>query len=137
MVVSEYQINCTLEKGSGLGLAVSIVEAAGNRGTVAVMEQALSFKEATDFRSKFSKFVELGVGGLKKEIDELYRRAFASRGKVEELWGRRVAPHLSYHHTPFAGTSPDTLRQLGIGHVKVREMEWGLGSVLNEPFVYL
>lgn len=82
VVMSEYQINCTLEKGMGQGLAVSIVEAGDGRRTVAVMEDALSFKEAIDFRSKFDKFVELGVGGLKKEINELYRRAFASRGWV-------------------------------------------------------
>ena len=86
LVVSEYQINCTLEKGSGQSLPVSIVEASGNQGAVAVMEGALSFKEAVDFKSKFSKFVELGVGGLKKEINELYRRAFASRGEGNYGW---------------------------------------------------
>ncbi|KAL5481619.1 hypothetical protein EMCRGX_G021815 [Ephydatia muelleri] len=33
----------------------------------------------------FDKFVELGVGGSKKKINELYRRrAFASRGKTDQ-----------------------------------------------------
>ena len=58
MVVSEYQINCTLERGTGQGLAVSIVEAGDGRRLVAVMEDALSFKEAIDFGATF---VELGV----------------------------------------------------------------------------
>ena len=48
---------------------------------IARLEAAVSFKEAIDFREKFSRFVELGVGGLKREIDELYRRSFASRGE--------------------------------------------------------
>ena len=47
------------------------------------LEGAVSFREAIDFREKFSRFVELGVGGLKREIDELYRRAFASRGECQ------------------------------------------------------
>ena len=51
VVVSEYQINCILERGTGQGLAVSIVEAGDGRRLVAVMEDALSFKEAIDFGS--------------------------------------------------------------------------------------
>ncbi|KAL5481629.1 hypothetical protein EMCRGX_G021827 [Ephydatia muelleri] len=100
---------CTLERGTGQGLAVFIVEAGDGRRLVAVMEDALFFKEAIDFRAKFDKVVELGVGGSKKEINELYRRAFASRG-----------------------TSPIALRQLGIGHVKVRVMD-GDVQLINGP----
>ena len=63
------------DKSSGSG-----DEGEEGREAVMILEGAVSFKEAIDFREKFSKFPELGVGGLKREIDELYRRAFASRG---------------------------------------------------------
>ena len=100
-VLSKFTLSCIIEKGSGSGLTVAIkrepvslqqqqqkqpprgswmpTEAGG---VVAELQRAVSFKEAINFREKFSKFVELGVGGLKREIDELYRRAFASRGRV-------------------------------------------------------
>ena len=95
-VLSPFQINCTVEGARGVGVPVSIkklpLQAAGSSSTinapqtelevVSVLSQAVSFKEAINFREKFAKFVELGVGGLKREIDELYRRAFASRGKL-------------------------------------------------------
>ena len=55
--------------------------AEGQSEVVMELESAVSFKDAIDFREKFAKFSELGVGGLKREIDELYRRAFASRGE--------------------------------------------------------
>ena len=92
-VLSPFQINCTVEGARGVGVTVAInklpTQAASNSAietpesnfeVVSVLSQAVSFKEAINFREKFAKFVELGVGGLKKEIDELYRRAFASRG---------------------------------------------------------
>ena len=100
---SEYALNCSVENGRGKGLSVSVhrqsgsvagdVEdvrggegsgggGAGVRGEVVMLlEGAVSFKESINFREKFSKFVELGVGGMKREIEELYRRAFASRGE--------------------------------------------------------
>ena len=94
-VLSPFQINCTIEGARGVGVPVSIkklpLKAASSSAleppqaaleVVSVLSQAISFKEAINFREKFAKFVELGVGGLKKEIDELYRRAFASRGKL-------------------------------------------------------
>ena len=100
-VLSKFTLSCIIEKGSGSDLTVAIkrepvspqqqqqqkqpprgswmpTEAGG---IVAELQGAVSFKEAINFREKFSKFVELGVGGLKREIDELYRRAFASRGR--------------------------------------------------------
>lgn len=93
-ILSPFQINCTIEGARGVGVSVTIrrlpVHASGSSVTkppeselevVSVLSQAVSFKEAINFREKFAKFVELGVGGLKKEIDELYRRAFASRGR--------------------------------------------------------
>ena len=94
-VLSPFQINCTVEGARGVGVPVTIkkqlIHEASNSVTealeselevVSVLSQAVSFKEAINFREKFAKFVEFGVGGLKKEIDELYRRAFASRGML-------------------------------------------------------
>ena len=93
-VLSPFHINCSVEGGRGVGVPVTIrnlpLEAVGSSAeeepetsfeVVSVLNQAVSFKEAINFREKFAKFVELGVGGLKREIQELYRRAFASRGK--------------------------------------------------------
>ena len=89
-VLSPFQINCTVEGARGMGVPATIkklpMQEAGTKvpqaklEVVSVLSQAVSFKEAINFREKFAKFVELGVGGLKKEIEELYRRAFASRG---------------------------------------------------------
>lgn len=93
-VISPFQINCTVEGARGVDLDVTVkklfkngasdqqhFESESNVKVVSMLSHAVSFKEAINFRDKFAKFVELGVGGLKKEIDELYRRAFASRGK--------------------------------------------------------
>ena len=82
-VVSPFRIECSIEKVTGKNLPVTIARtfSNGSREIVAEMSGLVSFKEAINFREKFDKFVELGVGGLKKEIDELYRRAFASRSK--------------------------------------------------------
>ena len=46
-----------------------------------VVPGGVAYREAVNFKEKFERFVELGVGGLKKEIEELYRRAFVSRSK--------------------------------------------------------
>ena len=46
-----------------------------------VFKSAVSFKERINYRERFAKFVDMGVGGMKREINELYRRAFASRGQ--------------------------------------------------------
>lgn len=94
-VLSAFKINCTAEGARGMGVPVTIKKLpiqesstgvntpqASELEVVSVLSQAVSFKEAINFREKFAKFVELGVGGLKKEIDELYRRAFASRGTL-------------------------------------------------------
>lgn len=122
-LVSQYQINCTVEKAVGENLDVVIrrkgvegsvdsrlaagggeegaarggaaegeeegAEGGGETGVegveeekvVVVLKGAVSFKERINFRERFDKFVDMGVGGMKKEIDELYRRAFASRGQ--------------------------------------------------------
>lgn len=105
-LVSQYQINCTVEKASGsdrdvvlkkryltsgvggeLGMVGREAEPAGVSGeesggeVVIAFGGAVSFKERIDYRERFDKFVDMGVGGMKREIDELYRRAFASRGQ--------------------------------------------------------
>lgn len=94
-MLSDYVLNCTVDKGVGKHLDVTVYrkidpssQSSGQRRggseekgeEVMFLERAVSFKEAINFREKFDKFVELGVGGMKKEINELYRRAFASRG---------------------------------------------------------
>ena len=88
-LVSFLQINCTLVNGAGEDQDVFIkIRPSSSEGwTILVnFDKAVSFKERVNYRERFSKFVEYGVGGLKNEIDELYRRAFASRGKWLVLW---------------------------------------------------
>ena len=99
-VLSPFQISCIVEGAHGVSVDVALkkiqshalnkeesdleeneAESDVEMEVVSTLNQAVSFKEAINFREKFAKFVELGVGGLKKEIDELYRRAFASRGE--------------------------------------------------------
>ena len=86
VVVSTFVIKCTLEAGTGSKLPV-IVElklALGEKksGTiVGRLDEAVSYREHVNLKDQFSRFSEYGVGGLRKEIEELYRRAFASRGK--------------------------------------------------------
>ena len=41
----------------------------------------VSYKPLIDYKRHFDSFLELGVGGLSKQINELYQRAFASRSK--------------------------------------------------------
>lgn len=91
-LVSQYQINCTAEGLAGVDLDVLIKRkplsssrggggsGGGGEEVMASLESAVSFKERVNYRERFGKFVEMGVGGMKREINELYRRAFASRG---------------------------------------------------------
>lgn len=78
-------VNCTLSPGKGEGLDVTLQqktksgECSGS-DIVARLPQGVSYREVINFKEKFNQFVDYGVGGLKKEIEELYRRAFASRG---------------------------------------------------------
>lgn len=97
VLVSQYQINCTVEKAAGLDQDVvikkrSLSQHGEDRGVasgggvaggeeVMVFKGAVSFKERINYRERFAKFVDMGVGGMKREISELYRRAFASRGQ--------------------------------------------------------
>ena len=87
VVASPYVITCTLRSGSGNDLAVAVERAVGTNGheTITILPDALSFRSVVDFKNEFGRFVEYGVGGLKKEIQELYQRAFASRGKAFQI----------------------------------------------------
>ena len=84
-LISQYQINCTIVNGVGSQQDVvakmkdPLLDAEWR--VMATLEEAVSFKERVNYRERFGKFVEHGVGGMKREIGELYRRAFASRGK--------------------------------------------------------
>ena len=105
VTVEEYfTLTCTLGKGRGSDLSVRIIKRdPGSKScdcrscdsstmscdpgrkscdVVAELIKAVSYKRTVNFRDIFDRFVEYGVGGLKKEVDELYRRAFASRGVV-------------------------------------------------------
>ena len=89
LVISPFVINCTLPPGSNENLDIVLLRRSsegngcGEGVVVAELPQALSYKQAINFKEKFGKLVEYGVGGMHKEIDELYRRAFASRGKSD------------------------------------------------------
>lgn len=99
-----FTLTCTLGVGSGSDLSVRITRRDPGSKTcdcrscdssskscdpgskscdiVAELVKAVSYKSTVNFRDIFDRFVEYGVGGLKKEVDELHRRAFASRGVV-------------------------------------------------------
>ena len=151
---SKFTINCTVERGAGEHLDVIVYRNAdsqdpnaaskgkgageGERGeeeVEMVLERAVSFKEAINFREKFDKFVELGVGGMKKEINELYRRAFASRGEhctpkpgIQRLKWQQKFPLSNLFLLLLllllfpVGVAPDVLQKMGITHVKVCEI---------------
>jgi hypothetical protein len=106
MMESPYVIRCTLSPGNGYNLNIQIFRTTTqSRGScndksnmaemVAVLPNAVSYRQMINFKEKFDQIVNYEVGGLKKEIEELYRRAFASRG-----------------------AAPEVLAQLGVSHVK-------------------
>jgi hypothetical protein len=70
-------------RGAGVdrGVGTGTRGAGSQEEEVANLLGAVSFKEKINYRERFDKFVDMGVGGMKREIDELYRRAFSSRGK--------------------------------------------------------
>ena len=41
----------------------------------------VSYKVKVSYRKQFADFKELGVGGLGPQVQQLYQRAFASRGR--------------------------------------------------------
>ncbi len=59
----------------------------------------VSYKPLIDYKYHFDNFLELGVGGLSKQIKELYQRAFASRSKFCCMGGSSIfvlAPTLQW-----------------------------------------
>lgn len=96
-IISEFVMKCKLPTVKvGIGLDLSLIQLSRDNkiSTVALFPNAISFKEK-NIHNVMSKLTEFGVGGLKKEIKELYRRAFASRDIDETI-----------------------LENLGIGHVR-------------------
>ena len=80
-----FSLTCAMSAGQGENLSVKLVKRTSGgcepKHTVAEIPAAVSYKQVINFRQMFNQLVEYGVGGLKKEIDQLYRRAFASRGE--------------------------------------------------------
>ena len=76
--VSDFKLVCTLPDIGGEALDVTLREDGMNK---AVLPEAVSYRPLINYRKMFDQFVSYGVGGMTEQIEELYRRAFASRGK--------------------------------------------------------
>lgn len=74
---SDFKLVCTLPGIGGEGLDVTLRD-----GIIikAALAGAVSYRPVINYRKMFDLFVSYGVGGMKEQIEELYRRAFASRG---------------------------------------------------------
>ena len=75
--VSDFKLVCTLPGIGGEGLDVTLKDNGVNKAT---LPGAVSYRPVINYRKMFDQFVSYGVGGMKEQIEELYRRAFASRG---------------------------------------------------------
>ena len=88
LVISPFIINCTLPPGTNENLDIVLLRRSSEGGgcgegvVIAEFPRALLYKQVINFKEKFGKLVEYGVGGMHREIEELYRRAFASRGNI-------------------------------------------------------
>ncbi|XP_065883640.1 uncharacterized protein [Dysidea avara] len=89
---NDFTLVCLLPPMGGEALDVTLKEGSGNK---AVLTGAVSYRQLVNYRQMFDQFVYHGVGGMRQQIEELYRRAFASRDMTEKV-----------------------LRQVGVGHVK-------------------
>ena len=76
--MSDFKLVCTLPDIGGEALDVTLREGSINK---AVLSEAVSYRPAINYRKMFDQFVSYGVGGMTEQIEELYRRAFASRGR--------------------------------------------------------
>lgn len=93
-VTTLYTIQCVLGSVSddGSGSEDVIIVSAKDGGSrcskdvMASLPEAVSYKKSVNYREMFDHFMEYGVGGLGHEVDELYRRAFASRGTLCTLY---------------------------------------------------
>lgn len=104
--MSDYVIVCTLPPGFGKDLNITVKATQWNAPRPAsaarptTREAALVLSAAVSYRLQFDPFMfdpveELGVGGLDRQIKELFRRVFSSRA-----------------------VPPSVLQGLGVGHVK-------------------
>ena len=75
--MNDFKLVCTLPHVGGEALDVTLRDGGVNK---AVLMEAVSYRPVINYRKMFDQFVSYGVGGVKEQIEELYRRAFASRG---------------------------------------------------------
>lgn len=77
MYVNDFKLVCTLPPIGGEALAVTLRDGGVDK---TVLPAAVSYRPVINYRKMFDQFVSYGVGGMKEQVEELYRRAFASRG---------------------------------------------------------
>ena len=75
--VNDFKLVCTLPSVGGETLDVTLRDGGIAK---AVLPGAVSYRPVVNYRKMFDQFVSYGVGGMKEQIEELYRRVFASRG---------------------------------------------------------
>lgn len=75
--VNDFKLVCTLPHIGGEALDVTLRDSGVDK---AVLLAAVSYRPVINYRKMFDQFVSYGVGGMKEQIEELYRRVFASRG---------------------------------------------------------
>ena len=75
--VNDFKLVCTLPRVGGEALDITLRDGGVDK---AVLLGAVSYRPVINYRKMFDQFVSYGVGGMKEQIEELYRRAFASRG---------------------------------------------------------
>ena len=75
--VSDFKLVCTLPAIGGEALDVTLRYGGVSK---AALPGAVSYRPVINYRNMFDQFVSYGVGGMKEQIEELYRRVFASRG---------------------------------------------------------
>lgn len=77
MYVNDFKLVCTLPQVGGEALDVTLRDGGVDK---AVLSASVSYRPVVNYRKMFDQFVSYGVGGMKEQIEELYRRVFASRG---------------------------------------------------------
>jgi len=75
--LNDYKLVCTLPSIGGEALDVTLRDSGVDK---AVLSAAVSYRPVINYRKMFDQFTSYGVGGMREQIEELYRRAFASRG---------------------------------------------------------
>lgn len=75
--VNDFKLVCTLPRVGGEALDVTLRDGGMDKS---VLSAAVSYRPVINYRKMFDQFMSYGVGGMKKQIEELYRRVFASRG---------------------------------------------------------